>query len=789
MVRGHIKQRAQPAAHRAGVLDPGDSLLKKPLRILMLEDVSTDAALIERELRQARIHFISRCVENEADFLRELKDFEPDIILSDFSLPQFNALHALHLMKVQEMDLPFILVTGSQSEETAVACLKEGADDYILKSSLKRLPSAVLSAMEKFEAERERIRAEQALRRSEEYFRSLTEHASDIITVVDRTGTIRYQSPALERVLGYRPEELVGRNIFELIHSEDTARVRELVEREPGGSSALPPIEYRFQHKDGSWRVLESIGKNLLADPDVAGLVVNSRDVTQRKRAEEQIHEQAALLDKAKDAILVHDLENRISFWNKSAERLYGWSAQEAVGQVLDDLLRHSDPNGLSEARQKTLQHGEWHGELSQSTKQGHEIVVESSWTLVSDAQGQPRSVLLINTDITERKRLESQFLRMQRMESIGTLAGGIAHDLNNVLTPITVAIKMLREETNSKTAQEILETLETSAHRGVGIVQQVLSFARGVEGERTVLQIRHPLNEVVQIIKDTFPRSIFISTRIHKSLWPVLGDATQLHQVFMNLSVNARDAMPHGGRLLIEADNVEIDENYARMQPEAKPGPYVVVTITDTGVGIPPDLLSKIFEPFFTTKEVGKGTGLGLSTVLGIVKSHGGFITVYSEIGRGTNFKIYLPAAGAAETKPPAAETRELPRGQGECILVADDDFAIREIIKLTLESHGYHPITANDGAEAVALYAEHRNDVRAVVVDTMMPFMDGPATIRAMQKLNPEARFIAMSGLLENDKVAEAADVSRVAFLPKPFTTEQLLITLRDLLTAKFG
>src|SRR5438552_6805592 len=240
--------------------------------------------------------------------------------------------------------------------------------------------------------------------------------------------------------------------------------------------------------------------------------------------------------------------------------------------------------------------------------------------------------MLVINTDITEKKALEAQLLRAQRMESIGTLAGGIAHDLNNVLTPILLAIKLLRDEATNHGARELLNTLESSAHRGASIVQQVLSFARGVEGERSVFQIKHPLSEIIGIVKDTFARSVQIATRIHKDLWPVFGDPTQLHQVFMNLCVNARDAMPQGGKLQIEAANVFIDENYARMQPEAKAGPYVVVTISDTGVGMPPAILSKIFEPFFTTKDVGKGTGLGLSTVLGIVRSHGGLVNVYSE-------------------------------------------------------------------------------------------------------------------------------------------------------------
>jgi PAS domain S-box-containing protein len=760
--------------------------MNQELRILLVEDMSDDAELIKRELRKASLLFTSKCVDTKTGFLTELKNFNPHLIISDFSLGQFNALEALHMLKQESPDLPFILVTGSQSEEVAVACIKEGADDYILKASLKRLPSAVVGALKKKEAEHERARAELALRRSEEHFRSLIENSSDIITIIGRDGTISYESPSLERVLGYTPEELIGRNVFDFIHPHDAAFAIETFTHEGGIPGANRAIEFRFHHKNGAWRVLETVGKNLLDDPEVAGIVVNSRDITERKMAEEQIREQAALLDKAQDAILVHDLENRITFWNKSAERLYGWMAGEVIGRRVDELLDGKTSNVAGDARAIALEKGEWNGELYQMTKAGHEIIVESRWTLVSDVEGRPKSMLVINTDNTEKKKLEAQFLRVQRMESIGTLAGGIAHDLNNVLTPILMAIRMLREEATNPGAREILNTLEASAHRGSGIVQQVLSFARGVEGERGIIQVKHPLSEVVTIARDTFPKSIQIMTKIEGDLWPVVGDPTQLHQIFLNILVNARDAMLHGGRLQIDAENRIIDENYARMQPDSKAGAYVVVTISDTGMGIPPGLINKIFEPFFTTKEVGKGTGLGLSTVLGIVKNHGGFLTVYSEVGKGTRFRINLPAADSTESQHAPEEKVELPTGQGELILVTDDEYAIREIIKVTLEANKYRVMTANDGTEAVALFAEHKNEIKTVIMDLMMPYMDGPATIRALKKMSSEVKFIAVSGLMENEKVGEISDEGRVAFLAKPFTTEQLLIMLRQLLDA---
>jgi len=758
---------------------------KPELRVLLVEDVPADAELIKRELRKGGLRFVARCVDTKEQFLDELDAFKPDVILSDFALGQFNAFEALDIVGQRGCALPFILVTGSQSEEVAVATIKQGADDYILKASLKRLPSAVLGALKKSEAERERARAASALRWSEEHFRSLIENSSDIISIIDREGRVSYESPSLERVLGYKPEELIGKSAFDLVHAEDLPRAIRVFKRRARGASTAKPLEYRVRHKDGSWRVLEIVGKDMLDHPGIGGVVLNSRDVTERKKAEEQIREQAALLDKAQDAILVHDAEQRLRFWNKSAERLYGWSAEEVIGRKVDELLGKKDSIAIRQARSVALEKGEWSGELEQTTQSGREIIVESRWTVVSDHKSEAGAMLVINTDVTERKALEEQLLRAQRMESIGTLAGGIAHDLNNVLTPILLAIKLLREEVSAKSARELLNTLESSAHRGANIVQQVLSFARGMQGERSVFQIKHPLSEIVGIVKDTFPRSIQIGTRIPKDLWPVFGDPTQLHQVFMNLCVNARDALPQGGKLQVEAANVIIDENYARMQPEAKAGPYVVITIADTGVGMPPAIQSKIFEPFFTTKEVGKGTGLGLSTVLGIVRSHGGFVNVYSEVGKGTRFKVHLPAAERNDKPLSLGEDRiDLPRGQGELIIVADDEEPIREVIKLTLEANDYRVLTANEGTEALARVAEHRSAIRAMLVDVMMPYMDGPATIRAAQRLHPDLRFIVMSGLMENDKVAEIPESAQTVFLAKPFTTEQLLTTLRGLL-----
>ncbi|OLE16503.1 MAG: hypothetical protein AUI36_37300 [Cyanobacteria bacterium 13_1_40CM_2_61_4] len=328
------------------------------------------------------------------------------------------------------------------------------------------------------------------------------------------------------------------------------------------------------------------------------------------------------------------------------------------------------------------------------------------------------------------------------------------------------------------------LKTIETSVKRGTGMIKQVLTFARGVEGERCAIQVRHLIAELEKIMQDTFPRSIQIGTHLPKDLWTIIGDSTQLYQVLLNLSVNARDAMPDGGRLQIEAGNLLLDEPDLMRRPGAKPGPYVVLSVSDTGTGIPPHAIDKIFDPFFTTKEAGKGTGLGLSTAMGIVKSHGGFMNVYSEVGKGTQFMFYLPAEETASTRRAEEERPELPKGNGEFVLVVDDEGTILEMTKATLETYGYRVLTAKDGTEALASCAQHRKAISVVVTDMMMPFMDGPATIRALRKLDPAIKVIAVSGLTGNKNRAGVADTGSTLFLQKPYTTEQLLHALHETL-----
>jgi signal transduction histidine kinase/CheY-like chemotaxis protein len=411
-------------------------------------------------------------------------------------------------------------------------------------------------------------------------------------------------------------------------------------------------------------------------------------------------------------------------------------------------------------------------------------ITVDSRWTFLRDRNDSPQAILVVNTDITDKKALQAKFLRAQRLESVGRLAGGIAHDLNNILSPLPMAVAMLREEVRSESGQAMLDTVESSAQRGANIVKQILTFARGIDGKRVVLQPKYLIKEMAKWIKETFPKSIVLKTEIPDKLWELNGDVTQLLQVLMNLCVNARDAMPNGGALTLGAENLWIDEVHSQLLPGIKAGNYVLLTVTDTGTGIPQEIIDRIFDPFFTTKKPDQGTGLGLSTALGLVRGHGGVVQVRSKIGQGTQFRIYLPAETAKTPAPPETVPQSLPKGNGEWILLVDDEAIIQEVTKKNLERYGYRVLTANDGKEAVTLYAKNQADIKVVLTDLNMPFMDGVAAIKAMKQTNPQAKFIVATGVGSSTYNENTPELKGHHFLIKPFSTEQLLCAVHKAL-----
>jgi PAS domain S-box-containing protein len=634
----------------------------------------------------------------------------------------------------------------------------------------------------------ELVRANTQLQQREAFLSSIYNGAEQAIFVVDVTEegefyyvnfnqvSERYADVTNDQIRGKTPEQAFGKELGSSLRRNYNRCLQ-------AGTSIRYEEKLVFDgHTIWTLTTLSPIWNERGRIYRIVGTAV---DISDRKDAEEKISEQAALLDIASDAIFVRDLEHHILFWNSGAERLYGWTTAEVFGKKTNQFLCQKILLQIEEAIKTVLEVGSWRGELQKSTKSGKEVIVNSRMTLVRDRSGNPKSILTVDTDITEKKQLEAQFYQAQRLESLGTLASGIAHDMNNILTPILAAAQLLPLQNfnlNSKN-QRLLEILTDNAKRGAELVKQILSFARKEEEELVLLQPKYSIEETERIIKEVFPKSIEIKTDIPKQdLWTISANPTQISQVLMNLCVNARDAMPHGGILTISAKNFSIDENYTRMNLDVKIGDYVIITVSDTGCGMSQEVKERIFEPFFTTKESGKGTGLGLSTAIGIVKIHGGFVKVHSEVGKGSQFQVCFPASETVVTREDFDS--QIVRGSGELILVVDDESSIREITQTSLASYNYRVFTAGDAIEAFSIYAQYKDKIRIVLMDIQMPSLSGINAIRILRQMNPSIKIIAISGLDSNRRLLEDSGTEVQAFLSKPYTINQLLDTIRNVL-----
>jgi PAS domain S-box-containing protein len=637
------------------------------LRVLVVEDSEDDMLLMLRELRRGGYTLNSVRVDTPASMQTALDRQSWDVVIADYTLPAFNAPDALKLLQNQQQDIPFIIVSGTIGEETAVAAMKAGAHDYITKGNLARLVPVVERELREAEERRKRQGAEQALRESEERFRQLAENIVESVFWMSdpQARCFLYVSPAYERIWGRTSQGLYANSMewIEAIHPQDRQRVQKVFFEQ--ALAGTYDEEYRIIRPDGSLRWI-------------------------RDRS--------------------FPIRNQV---------------------------------------------------------------------------GEPYRVVGFAEDITDRTLSEAALRRAQRLESLGTLASGIAHDFNNILTPIMAAAQLLPARLPDVDARSLtmFKLIEDSARRGADLVKQILAFARGVEGKRGPLQVGHLLSEMVQVAKQTFSKEIDIQTNIPTAaLWIVNADATQLHQVLMNLCVNARDAMPNGGVLGLSAQNILVDEAYTQINPDLQVGFYVVITVSDTGIGMRPELVERIFDPFFTTKEPGKGTGLGLSTALGIIRQHQGVIKVQSQIGQGTQFRVYLPAVEDKIVQ--AKDEQPQMTGRGELVLVVDDEPLIQQVTQTSLEASNYRVLLASTGIEAIAVYAEYQQAIAVVLMDMMMPVMDGVTAIRMLQKLNPDLKVIATSGLASNNQLTETLGPAVKAFLPKPYTPNELLASLQTVL-----
>lgn len=639
----------------------------------------------------------------------------------------------------------------------------------------------------------EQKKAEQALRASEARLQLQIDRMPIGSITWDPDLRVTSWNPAAEAIFGYTAAEALGRQPIDfLIPRELEALPRQVLDRLRSGecvTNTNPNLT-----KDGRTILCEWTNVPLTDTSGTCiGLLTMVQDVTERRRMEDQLRESENRLR------LIAETTDEV-FWMADAgihRILYISPAYEKVwGRTTESL--YEDPRSFlaaihPEDRPKVA--ADYELKNSGQPFQHEYRVVRPDGSIrwvwdraypVKEPDGTVHRYVGVAQDITERKTLEMQLLRAQRLESIGTLSAGVAHDLNNILAPILMSAQLLELSITDEEQKQFLATIQASAKRGANVVNQVLTFARGAEGERVPFQPRHLLKEMKGIVQETFPKDIGLELSIARDLWSIIGNPTHLHQVLLNLCVNARDAMPEGGQLTISAENRHVSRPVGLFS-NAKPGPYVLIQVSDTGQGIPTGIMDKIFEPFFTTKEPGKGTGLGLSTVLGIVRSHGGMIDLQSELGRGSTFQIYLPAVPAAKTQPGPFIPKKIPKGSGECILVVDDEQNVRLVTERTLAQSGYTVVSAANGKEALEVIAQLQGDVRAVVTDIMMPVMDGVALAHSLKQSNPQLPIIACTGWGQEGVQAKLKALGVDGFLQKPYAFEMLLTALHKHLSVE--
>jgi len=894
------------------------------LRILILEDVPTDAELVERTLRGAEIEFTSRRADNRDDFLKQLEDFSPDLILSDYSMPRFTGLEALELVKERYPAIPLIIVTGSMNEETAVECMNRGAADYLIKENLARLGPAVERALENKRIRGGKKRAEALILRSARQWRTSFDSISDTVCLLDLQGTVQRCNRTFRDLVDKPFQEIIGRSCNEvlckssepiedcpLIRMRDSGRREEkelslndrwyhvtvdpvldekgnltgavhvmsdITERkqaeekirrseeslaeaqriahlgnwdwnivhnnlhwsdeeyrifklkpqefEPGYKAFLDfvhpddrelvtkavdealhenkpySIDHRIVHPDGTECIVHEQAEIIFDD---AGQPIRmfgtTQDITDLKRAEEEIRisQEAlakerdllnSLLDNIPDHIYHKDTESKFIRINKTTSDLLGLSdPKQAVGKTDFDFFTEEHSRQAFEDEQELIKSGKaiMAKEEKETWPDREDTWASTTKVPLRNPEGDIIGIIGISRDITEHKKLEEQFRQSQKMEAVGRLAGGVAHDFNNMMTVVIgysefLLSKLKKEDAEYTSVAEIMN----AGKRAASLTRQLLAFSRKQVLQPHVVNLNALITDLGKMLKRLIGEDIDLQVDLDSKLGAVRADPSQIDQITMNLAVNARDAMPRGGKITIETADVELDDEYCRLHMEVQPGPYVMLAVSDTGIGMDKETQSQIFEPFFSTKEEGKGTGLGLSTVYGIVKQSGGNIWVYTEPGQGTTFKIYFPRIEEATEAMKQEEASDKSFRSSETILLVEDEEMVRDLAYKVLAEMGYIVLAASNGEEAIQICERHKGPIHLMLTDVVMPKMSGRELAEASVRLYPEMKVIYMSGYTDNSVTRNGMLEPGVNFVQKPFTLLSLTKKVREVLDA---
>jgi two-component system cell cycle sensor histidine kinase/response regulator CckA len=767
------------------------------LRVLLVEDLESDAALIVRQLTKAGREVDWERVETASEMRAALERRDWDVVIADYQLPAFDAPAALTTLKQTGLDLPFIVVSGQIGEETAVALMRTGAHDFVMKQNLTRLAPAVERELRDARVRRERLQASEQLRESQhlvERILGATPALIHISDIVDRCNV--YANRSVEDFLGYTADQIrgAGPQLFqEVLHPEDADRVAQHRARfSTVGDNDILEIEYRIRRSDGQWRWLHSrdvlFARNATGEP--RSILCSMGDVTERKRAEDALRESderhQTILQTAMDGFWLVDMQGRLLEVNETYCRMSGYSVQELLAMRIPDLEISETADDVAAHTKRIMAQGADRFESRHRRKDGSIFDVEVSVQYQPTDSG--RFVVFLQ-DVTDRKRagvekakLEAQFHQAQKMESVGRLAGGVAHDFNNLLTVINGYSQMLLSDLKvDDPLRDSIEEIHKAGERAAGLTRQLLAFSRKQVLEPRRLDVNHMVEELRPMLTRLMGEDVELRVALRGEGRTVRADPHQLEQVLMNLAVNARDAMPAGGKLLIETALVERDESYCQAHPDARAGPYIMLAISDDGVGMDEETRQRIFEPFFTTKEAGKGTGLGLSMVQGIVAQSGGYINVYSEPGQGTSFKVYLPALDEAAAE--GSQQAAVPTlGGKETVLVVEDQAEVRKYAVAVLKSKGYRVIPAESAGEALLLCERERIDL--VLTDVVMPNVSGRELAERLEKLQPGIKVLFMSGYTDNVIEQRGVLEKGAGFIQKPFSPEELARKVRAVL-----
>lgn len=623
------------------------------------------------------------------------------------------------------------------------------------------------------------------------YFEAILENVTDIVTILELDGKIRYMSPSCSLILGYAPEEMVGKNAFSFVHPDDYKQVFELFIKTMSQQGASAGTEYRYKRKDGTWCYLESVGRNLLFDPRIRGAVLISRDITERKKTESQILLQHQALEAASNGIVITDAKGTIVWVNSAFSKMTGYSAEVAIGKN-PSILKSGEqgPHVYRELWETILSGKSWTGELINRRKDGTLYFEKMVVTPVTDSTGTITHFVAIKEDISGDKKIEAQFRQAQKMEAVGRLAGGVAHDFNNILTVILGRSSLLLSDSENGRPLSVLSVkeIESAAKRAANLTRQLLAFSRKQVFQTKVTDINEIVRGTDKLIRRLLGEDIEMITLLAEHLRPIKVDTGQIEQVLMNLAVNARDAMPGGGKLIIETSEAVIDEKTAAKYPGFVAGEYVKIKVQDSGTGISPEVKAHLFEPFFTTKEKGKGTGLGLATIFGIIKQSSGYIYLDSEAGCGAIFSVYLPITVEHSQFEHEAAAEVLPMGT-ETILLAEDEDLVRGLTSQMLSRQGFRVLEACNGLEALRCAENHKGEpIKLLLSDMVMPYMGGGELAEKFSKLYPEVKFLFTSGYSDQAPIKKWLDKGH-RFIQKPFMQAELLQTVRETLDEVSG